>query len=121
VSATLHGDAARALPLWQAALQRTQAGSDGFEREMTALSLVRAGRAGEAAAVLGRGFAVIETPDRLLFDFLVYPDLLYARAAALAGHDETESRRLYDLYLRYAGAGRDRYGELGRARAASRL
>jgi hypothetical protein len=73
------------------------------------------------AALLSRGWPILDNDDRLLYDFLIYPNLLFVRAEAAAGRDAAESRRLYDLYLRYAGPGPDRFGQLEKARSAGRL
>jgi hypothetical protein len=68
------------------------------------------------------GWPLLDADDRLLFDFLVYPNLLFVRAEAAATRgDAAEARRLYDLYLRYAGPTKDRFGQMEKAKAASRL
>jgi hypothetical protein len=65
---------------------------------------------------------LLDADERLLFDFLVYPNLLFVRAeAAAARGDAAEARRLYDIYLRYAGPAKDRFGQMDKARGASRL
>ena len=83
---------------------------------------MRTGKTADAARLVQGGWPLLVDNQRLLFDFLIYPNALFVRAeAAAAGHDTAEARRLYDLYLRYAGPGRDRFGQLEKARAASRL
>jgi tetratricopeptide (TPR) repeat protein len=122
VRLTLRGDFAQALPAWDESLRSPHGGSDTFAREMKAWCLLRAGRNAEAAGLVKAGWPLLDNDDRLLFDFLVYPNLLFVRAeAAAARGDAAEARRLYDVYLRYAGSSKDRYGQVDKARTASRL
>jgi Flp pilus assembly protein TadD len=122
VGLTLRAQFAQALPVWDEALKGSRGGADGFAREMQAWCLVRTGKTADAARLVQGGWPLLADNQRLLFDFLIYPNSLFVRAeAAAAGHDAAEARRLYDLYLRYAGPGRDRFGQLEKARAASRL
>jgi len=66
--------------------------------------------------------AAADSDDRLLFDFLVYPNLLFVRRGGRRGaRNAAEARRLYDMYLRYAGPAKDRFGQMEKARSASRL
>jgi hypothetical protein len=89
---------------------------------MKAWCLLRAGKGSEAARLVKGGWPLLDTDDRLLFDFLVYPNLLFVRAEAAATRgDATEARRLYDIYLRYAGSTQDRFGQMKKAEAAGRL
>jgi len=122
VGLTLRGDFARALQAWDESLRGPRGGSDAFAREMKAWCLLRTGKSNEAAGLVKVGWPLLEADDRLLFDFMVYPNLLFVRAeSAAARGDATEARRLYDVYLRYAGDSKDRYGQVDKARAASRL
>jgi Flp pilus assembly protein TadD len=122
VGLTLRGQFGQALPAWDEVLKGPRGGADGFAREMKAWCLLRAGKAADAARLAQGGWPLLADNERLLFDFLVYPNALFVRAeAAVAGHDTAEARRLYDLYLRYAGHGGDRFGQAEKARAASRL
>ena len=122
VGLTLRAQFAQALPVWDEALKGSRGGADGFAREMQAWCLLRTGKTADAARLVQGGWPLLVDNQRLLFDFLIYPNALFVRAeAAAAGHDTAEARRLYDLYLRYAGPGRDRFGQLEKARAASRL
>ncbi|MDR3719263.1 MAG: tetratricopeptide repeat protein [Bryobacteraceae bacterium] len=122
VRLTLRGDFAQALPAWDESLRSPHGGSDTFAQEMKAWCLLRAGRNAEAAGLVKAGWPLLDNDDRLLFDFLVYPNLLFVRAeAAAARGDAAEARRLYDVYLRYAGGSKDRYGQVDKARTASRL
>jgi Flp pilus assembly protein TadD len=122
VRLTLRGDFAQALPAWDESLRAPHGGSDTFAREMKAWCLLRMGRNAEAAGLVKVGWPLLDSDDRLLFDFVVYPNLLFVRAeAAAARGDAAEARRLYDVYLRYAGDAKDRYGQVDKARAASRL
>lgn len=122
VRLTLRGEFALALPVWDELLQTSHGGSDAFAREMKAWCLLRTGKNNEAAGLVKLGWPVLETDSRLLFDFVVYPNVLFVRAeVAAARGDSTEARRLYDVYLRYAGDSKDRYGQIDKARSASRL
>jgi len=122
VGLTLRAQFAQALPVWDEALKGSRGGADGFAREMQAWCLLRTGKTADAARLVQGGWPLLVDNQRLLLDFLIYPNALFVRAeAAAAGHDTAEARRLYDLYLRYAGPGRDRFGQLEKARAASRL
>ncbi len=122
VRLTLRGDFAQALPVWDESLRAPHGGSDTFAREMKAWCLLRTGKSAEAAGLVRAGWPLLETDDRLLFDFVVYPNLLFVRAEAAAVRgDAAEARRLYDVYLRYAGDSKDRYGQVDKAKAASRL
>ena len=122
VRLTLRGDFAPATAAWDESLRAPHGASDTFAREMKAWCLVRAGRNSDAASLVKGGWPLLDADDRLLFDFLVYPNLLFVRAeAAAARGDAAEARRLYDLYLRYSGSAKDRFGQMDKARAASRL
>jgi Flp pilus assembly protein TadD len=122
VRLTLRGDFAPAVAAWDESLRTPHGASDSFAREMKAWCLLRAGRNAEAASLVKSGWPLLDSDDRLLFDFLVYPNLLFVRAEAAAMRgDAAEARRLYDIYLRYAGPTKDRFGQMARAEAASRL
>ena len=121
VGLTLRGEFAPAVPVWDEALKGARGGEDGLAREMKAWCLLRTGKTSEAASLVKGHWPLLTENERLLFDFLVYPNLLFVRAEAAAAHDGAEARRLYDLYLRYAGQGRDRFGQAAKARGASRL
>jgi len=122
VRLTLRGDFAPAVAAWDESLRAPHVASDSFAREMKAWCLLRAGRSSEAASLVKGGWPLLDADERLLFDFLVYPNLLFVRAeAAAARGDAAEARRLYDIYLRYAGPAKDRFGQMDKARGASRL
>ena len=122
VGLTLRGQFAPALAAWDAARKAGRGGGDALAREMQAWCLLRTGRTAESAALVQGGWPLLTDNQRLLFDFLIYPNLLFVRAeAAAAAHNAADARRLYDLYLRYAGQTRDRFGQAEKARAASRL
>jgi Flp pilus assembly protein TadD len=122
VRLTLRGDFAQAVAPWDESLRAPHGASDTFAREMKAWCLVRVGRTAEAASLVNSGWPMLAADDRLLFDFLVYPNLLFVRAeVASARGDAAEARRLYDLYLRYAGPFKDRFGQVDKAKASSRL
>ena len=122
VRLTLRGDFAPAAAAWDEPLRTPRGANDTFALEMKAWCLLRAGRNSEAASLVKGGWPLLDADDRLLFDFLVYPNLLFVRAEAAATRgDAAEARRLYDLYLRYAGPTKDRFGQMEKAKAASRL
>jgi len=119
---TLNGEFAPAAAAWDEALQAPRDAGNTFALEMKAWCLLRTGRGAEAASLVKVGWPLLGPDDRLLFDFLVYPNLLFVRAEAASTRGDTvEARRLYDLYLRYAGLSKDRFGQADKARAASRL
>jgi Flp pilus assembly protein TadD len=119
---TLRGEFVPATAAWDASLRAPHGASGTFALEMKAWCLLRAGRNAEAASLVKVGWPLLDSDDRLLFDFLVYPNLLFVRAEAAATRGDTaEARRLYDLYLRYAGPSKDRFGQVDKARSAARL
>jgi hypothetical protein len=119
---TLRGEFVPAVASWDAALRAPHGAGDSLAREMKAWCLLRAGRNAEAASLIKVGWPLLDPDDRLLFDFLVYPNLIFVRAeAANTRGDTAEARRLYDLYLRYAGPSKDRFGQVDKARSAARL
>jgi Flp pilus assembly protein TadD len=122
VRLTLRGDFAQAVPAWDEALRAPLGGGDTFALEMKAWCLLRTGKNAEAAGLVKAGWPLLDNDDRLLFDFVIYPNLLFVRAEAASSRgDVAEARRLYDVYLRYAGNSKDRYGQVDKARSASRL
>lgn len=119
---TLRGHWAAAAEAWKEALKLARGGADSPQRELLALCLVSAGRASEAAGLVSPTWPLLTRDQALLYDFLIYPNLLYVRAeVARAAGRGAEAQRLYDLFLQYAGDRRDRFGEAARARAAARL
>lgn len=118
---TLRGDWAAAAEAWKRALLLARGGSDAPQRELLALCLVSAGRASEAAGLV-TAWPVLSRDQALLYDFLIYPDLLFVRAeVARAAGRASDAQRFHDLFLQHAGDRPDRFGRLARARAASRL
>ncbi len=119
---TLSGEFARAVGAWDEAIRTPHGSGDSFARELKAWCLLRAGKTSEASSELKGAWPLLDPDERLLFDFLIYPNLLFVRAEAVAARGNTvEARRLYDLYLRYAGPSKDRFGQADKARGASRL
>lgn len=119
---TLRGEWAAGAAAWKEALSLAKGGADAPQRELQALCLVASGRAAEAAGLVSGSWPLLTREQALLYDFLVYPNLLYVRAeVARAANRGAEAQRLYDLFLQYAGDRPDRAGRLARARAASRL
>jgi hypothetical protein len=65
---------------------------------------------------------VLTTDQLLLFDSLVYQCALYTRAElARESKRDSESQRLFDLYLRSMGDAKDRFGQMAKARGEARL
>ncbi len=119
---TLRGDWTAAAAAWKEALPLAKGGTDGPQRELLALCLVSSGRASEAAGLLSGAWPLLSRDQALLYDFLIYPNLLYVRAeVARAAGRQADDQRLYDLFLQYAGDRPDRFGREARARAAARL
>ena len=95
---------------------------DDPQRELLALCLVHSGQAAEAARLVAPRWPLLTPEERLLYDFMVYPNLFYTRAeVSRAKNDAAAAQRDYDLFLQYSGDRQDRFGELARARAAARL
>jgi Tfp pilus assembly protein PilF len=119
---TLRGEWAAAAQAWQEALPLARGGADSPQRELLALCLVFAGRASEAAGIVAPTWPLLTRDQALLYDFLIYPNLLYVRAeVARAAGRGAEAQRLYDIFLQYAGDRLDRFGAAARARSAARL
>jgi tetratricopeptide (TPR) repeat protein len=119
---TLRGELAAAEARWREALKLASPEQAPFAREMLAQVLVARGE-GQAAAELVRAGWPLLTPDQaILFDFLVYPNLLCVRGAAAAEASQgDQARRYYEQFLRFTGARPDPLGLVERARAAVRL
>ncbi|MBE7544043.1 MAG: tetratricopeptide repeat protein [Bryobacteraceae bacterium] len=119
---TFRGDMPAAETGWREALKLASPEQAPFVREMLAQVLVSRGE-GQAAAELVRAGWPLLTPDQaILFDFLVYPNLLCVRGAAAAeASDGDQARRYYEQFLRFTGARPDPLGLVERARAAVRL
>jgi tetratricopeptide (TPR) repeat protein len=119
---TFRGELPAAETQWREALKLASPEQAPFVREMLAQVLVARGE-GQAAAGLVRVGWPLLTPDQaILFDFLVYPNLLCVRGAAAAeASDGDQARRYYEQFLRFTGARPDPLGLVERARAAVRL
>lgn len=122
LSLTCRRDWAAAAAAWKNVRERAPGGTDGPWRELLAFSLVSAGRAAEAAAVIGKSWPLLSAGQMQFYDFLVYPALFYTRAeiARAEGRNE-EAIRYYDLFLRFTGDRADLAQQAARARAAARL
>jgi tetratricopeptide (TPR) repeat protein len=121
LSLTARRDWPRAAEAWKAVIEASPGGADAVWRELRAYCLVRAGDAAQAARSLGNSWPVLAPGQMQLYDFLVYPALLYTRAeiARAQGRME-EARRLYEIFLTFAGDRRDLADPVTRARAAAR-
>lgn len=122
LSLTARRDWPRAAEAWQAVYEASPGGSDGIWRELRAFCLASAGKAGEAARLLQNFWPVLEPGQMQFYDFLVYPALLFTRAEiARAQNRLDEARRLYEIFLTFAGSRRDLAHAIERARASTRL
>lgn len=122
LSLTARQDWPRAAEAWKAVLDASPGGSDAVWRELRAFCLASAGEAGEAARWLQNSWPVLEPGQMQFYDFLVYPALLFTRAEiARAQNRMDEARRLYEIFLTFAGGRRDLAHAIERARAAARL
>lgn len=122
LSLTARRDWARAAQAWKAVIEASPSGADAVWRELRAYCLVNAGDAAQAAQSLGSSWPVLAPGQMEFYDFLVYPALLYTRAEiARAQGRMDEARRLYDIFLTFAGDRRDLAHAVSRARAAARL
>ncbi|MBI5085066.1 MAG: hypothetical protein HZB13_10780 [Acidobacteria bacterium] len=107
---------------WRQALKGARGGADSPHRELLALCLVMSGRVAEAKPLLAAQWPLLTAEQSLLYDFLIYPNLFYARAElARMENRSADAQRYYDLFLQYSGSRADRFGQMARARAASRL
>lgn len=122
LSLTARRDWSRAAQAWRALLERVPGPTDAPYRELHAFCLVQAGNLEQAPTALGRSWPLLAQGQMELYDFLVYPNLLFTRAeiARASGRAE-EARRLYDLFLQWAGSREDLAPQAVRARAAARL
>lgn len=119
---TFRHDLAAAEGAWREALKTAPPLQAGLAREMLAQVLIARGEGQEAAAIVKQGWPLLSSDQALLFDFLVYPNLLCVRGAAAAEANQAEeARRLYEQFLHFAGARPDPLGLAERARAATRL
>lgn len=122
LSLTARRDWARAADAWKTVIERSPGGTDSPYRELRAFCLVQAGNTQQAAGALGKSWPLLSQGQMEFYDFLVYPNLLFTRAeiARAAGRID-ESRRLYDIFLQFAGDRPDLATQIARARAAARL
>jgi tetratricopeptide (TPR) repeat protein len=91
-------------------------------REAAAWTLVMDSKPVEASKLLGALWPLPMPGGFAELSLLVYPNLFYTRAEiALAQGRRDDARKLYDLFLQYAGDRKDPLGTLARARAAARL
>lgn len=123
---TLRGDWKRAIPEWRKLIAQPRGGADAPFRELLAYCLVMDGQASpdqlkDATALLSNSFPLLTREQSLLYDFAVYPNLFYTRAGLAAAAKSSDAQRFFDLYLQYAGARPDRFGQQARARSAARL
>lgn len=119
---TFRHDLAAAEGAWREALKTAPPVQAGLAREMLAQVLIARGEGRQAAALIKQGWPLLSPDQALLFDFLVYPNLLCVRGAAAAEANQAEeARRLYDQFLHFAGSRPDPLGLAERARAATRL
>ena len=119
---TLRGEFDKAAAAWEALLQHTPSSADGLPREMLAQVLVALGQTQRAAAVIKDRWPLLTEDQRLLFDSLVYPGVIYVRGAlAEQANRRDEARRYFEQFLRAVGHRPDPMGIARKARAAARL
>lgn len=119
---TFRHDLAAAEQRWREAAQAAPPLTAALAREMLAQVLVARGEGKQAAAIAKQGWPLLSADQALLFDFLVYPNLLCVRGAAAAEANQAEeARRLYEQFLHFTGSRPDPLGLTSRARAATRL
>lgn len=119
---TLRGEFDSAAAAWEQALQRSPSSADGLPREMLAQVLVTLGQTQRAAAVVKDRWPLLTDDQRLLFDSLVYPGVIYVRGAvAEQANRRDEARRYFEQFLRAVGHRPDPMGIARKARAAARL
>lgn len=122
LSLTARRDWKRAAQAWKAVVSRSPGGADNAYRELRAFCLVQSGDAKQAAEVLGDSWPLLSAGQMDFYDFLVYPNLLFTRAEiARASGRMDEARRLYDIFLQFAGDRPDLAPQTARARSAARL
>jgi len=119
-AASAQGNWQAAAALWPQLLERTGPANEAPARELLALSLVLDKRPKEAQ--VPNRWPLLTREQSLLYDFLLYPNLFYARAEAAAAQGKaSDAQRFYDLYLQYAAGRPDRFHQAERAKSASRL
>lgn len=124
LSAALRGRWAEAAAEFAVALPTVPANGAqaSLLREAGAWALVMAGRPAEADKRLGALWPMPVEPGFTDLVLLVYPNLFYTRAEiAISQGRRDEARKMYDLFLQYAGDRKDAFGMVARARAAARL
>lgn len=122
LSLTLRRDWPRAAEAWKTVLERSPGGTDSPYCELRAFCLVQAGFVKEAASVVGNSWPLLNPGQMEFYDFLVYPSLLFTRAEiARAQGRVDDARRLYEIFLQFAGDRADLARQSARARSFARL
>lgn len=122
LSLTARRDWKRAAQAWKAVIDRSPGGTDSAYRELRAFCLVQSGDTKQAAEALGASWPLLSPGQMDFYDFLIYPNLLFTRAEiARASGRIDEARRLYDIFLQFAGDRADLAPQITRARSAARL
>lgn len=122
LSLTARRDWKRAAQAWKAVIDRSPGGTDSAYRELRAFCLVQSGDTKQAAEALGASWPLLSAGQMDFYDFLIYPNLLFTRAEiARASGRIDEARRLYDIFLQFAGDRADLAPQITRARSAARL
>lgn len=111
---TLQGKFEEALPVWGEAVEKSRGGSHQLAASMQSWVGMRLGRNEQPAGQ----WPVLTTDQLMLFDSLVYQNVLFSRARVAPG---AESRKLFDTYLRSMGDAKDRFGQMKLARGEARL
>lgn len=122
LSLTARRDWARAAEAWKSVIGRAPGGTDSVYRELRAFCLVQSGNTKQAAETLGPAWPLLAPGQMEFYDFLVYPGALFTRAEIARDSGRTdEARRLYDIFLQFAGGRPDLAPLIARARSATRL
>ncbi len=108
-------------PLLEALYSAATPANDGQVRTLLAWAYVETGAVDKAAGLVDSYVLPLSGGDAL-FASMTFPRYLYVRGAAMQKKgNRDESRRAYELFLKYAGDAPDQFGDEAKARAAAGL